>query len=242
MTQYIGIKLINGFPMNRLAYTEFRGWQLPDDENGADEGYLVEYLNGKPNTEQYEGYVSWSPKAVFEKAYRPVTGMNFGMALEAAKAGKRISRSGWNVKGQYVRALIPQAPHPDDSPDAVPSNPYFKMWDNNPQAEGTFTTFLILKNAQNKVFPWLPSTGDLMADDWLVVDEALVTDIPPHQLRVLKELEEVSNRLKALNAFIDGGSEIFAKLDLSEQGRLREQATYMADYQDVLIRRVAAFQ
>lgn len=224
MTQYIGIKLINGFPMNRLAYNVFRGWQLPDDENGADEGFLVEYLNGKPNTEQYEGYVSWSPKAVFEKAYRPVTGMNFGLALEAAKAGKRISRSGWNGKGQYVK-WIPGF------------GAAFKVDDC--EVAGC----LVLKNAQGVVQPgWVPSMGDLMADDWLVVDEALVTDIPPHQLRVLKELEEVSNRLKALNTFIDGGSEIFTKLALSEQGRLREQATYMADYQDVLIRRVAAFQ
>lgn len=70
---HIGTKLINAEPMTRAAYNELRGWQLPADENGADEGHLVEYLDGgKPNVEGREGYISWSPKEVFEKAYRPV--------------------------------------------------------------------------------------------------------------------------------------------------------------------------
>lgn len=71
MKRYIGTKVINAKPMNRLEYNEFRGWTLPADENGADEGYLVEYVDGgKPNTPQYAGYVSWSPKEQFEKAYK----------------------------------------------------------------------------------------------------------------------------------------------------------------------------
>lgn len=72
MEQYIGKKLINAKPMNRLEYNQFRGWKLPADENGADEGYLVEYVDGgKANTDEYEGYVSWSPADVFNRAYRP---------------------------------------------------------------------------------------------------------------------------------------------------------------------------
>lgn len=93
----------------------------------------------------------------------------FSDALMWLKEGKRVQRAGWNGAGQYVRLLSPYAPHPEDSPDAFPLNPYFKMWDNNAQAEGTFAPFLILKNAQNKVFPWFPSMGDLMATDWQVV-------------------------------------------------------------------------
>lgn len=49
--------------MNRLEYSQFRGWELPADENGADQGLLVEYVDGgKANTAEYAGYVSWSPK------------------------------------------------------------------------------------------------------------------------------------------------------------------------------------
>ena len=71
MKKYIGTKVINAMPMNRQDYNDFRGWTLPEDENGEDEGYLVEYIDGgKANTSQYAGYVSWSPKEVFEHAYK----------------------------------------------------------------------------------------------------------------------------------------------------------------------------
>lgn len=73
MKKYIGTKEINAIPMNRQEYNDFRGWKLPDDENGTDEGYLVEYVDGgKANTPQYKGYVSWSPKGVFERAYEAI--------------------------------------------------------------------------------------------------------------------------------------------------------------------------
>lgn len=71
MKKYIGTKVINAMPMNRQEYNDFRDWKLPADEDGTDEGYLVEYVDGgKANTPQYAGYVSWSPKDVFEKAYK----------------------------------------------------------------------------------------------------------------------------------------------------------------------------
>lgn len=73
MKKYIGKKEVNAIPMNRQEYNDFRGWKLPDDENGEDEGYLVEYVDGgKANTPQYNGYVSWSPRDVFERAYKPI--------------------------------------------------------------------------------------------------------------------------------------------------------------------------
>ena len=43
---YIGTKRINAMAMNRLAYNQLRGWELPSDENGEDEGFLVEYVDG----------------------------------------------------------------------------------------------------------------------------------------------------------------------------------------------------
>lgn len=39
---YIGTKLIKADPMTRKEYNDFRGWQLPADEDGNDPGYLVE--------------------------------------------------------------------------------------------------------------------------------------------------------------------------------------------------------
>lgn len=70
MTHYVGTKQVIATPMNRLAYNEYRGWQLPDNENGADEGYLVEYTDGgAPNDPRHAGYISWSPKEQFDNAY-----------------------------------------------------------------------------------------------------------------------------------------------------------------------------
>ncbi|MGL4569043.1 MAG: Gp49 family protein [Fusobacteriaceae bacterium] len=63
MEKYLGVKVIEATPMTRGDYNIFRGWKLPADENGADEGYKVIYNNdGIP-------YISWSPKEVFTKAY-----------------------------------------------------------------------------------------------------------------------------------------------------------------------------
>ncbi len=61
MKKYVGTKVIEAKPMTRGDYNEYRGWQIPANENPADEGYLVKYS---------DGYVSWSPTYVFEKAYR----------------------------------------------------------------------------------------------------------------------------------------------------------------------------
>lgn len=69
-TLYIGSKILAAWPMSRLAYNEYRGWSLPDDEDGTDEGYLVEYLDGgKPNHPDHAGYISWSPKEQFDNSY-----------------------------------------------------------------------------------------------------------------------------------------------------------------------------
>ena len=73
METYIGTKVVNALPMNRREYNNLRGWSLPADENGDDKGYLVEYtdrVENPPHVHGFKGYISWSPKEVFERAYR----------------------------------------------------------------------------------------------------------------------------------------------------------------------------
>lgn len=70
---YEGTKRVRARPMTRGDYNAYRGWQVPTDENPADEGYLVEYEDGgKSNHPDHKGYISWSPKDVFERAYKLV--------------------------------------------------------------------------------------------------------------------------------------------------------------------------
>ncbi|MHA0939843.1 DUF2829 domain-containing protein [Enterobacter kobei] len=154
MTQHIGVKLINAYPMTRLAYNDFRGWELPSDENGSDEGYLVEYLDGgKPNTDRFNGYVSWSPKDVFDKAYRPVAGLSFGLAVEALKSGKRVTRAGWNGKGLWLE-LVQQSTSVD--------LPYIRLIYPVP-GNGA------MPYPNGARVPWAPSQTDVLADDWQIL-------------------------------------------------------------------------
>lgn len=70
MQKYVGSKIVAAEPMTRLEYNQYRGWELPADENGTDDGYLVEYMDGgKSNHPNHSGYISWSPKEQFDKGY-----------------------------------------------------------------------------------------------------------------------------------------------------------------------------
>lgn len=73
MAQYIGVKVIESAQlMTKQEYWDIRGWADPGNEDPNEQVYLVEYepREGEvPNLKGYEGYVSMSPKAVFEEAY-----------------------------------------------------------------------------------------------------------------------------------------------------------------------------
>ena len=70
--KYKCTKEVFATPMNRGEYNTLRGWHVPDDENPNDAGYLVEYLDGgKPNHPDFDNYISWSPKDIFERGYNP---------------------------------------------------------------------------------------------------------------------------------------------------------------------------
>lgn len=60
MQKYIGTKALVAVLMTLGDYNLHRGWNIPADEDPAKEGYLVQYE---------DGYVSWSPKEVFEESY-----------------------------------------------------------------------------------------------------------------------------------------------------------------------------
>ena len=71
MVQYTGTKTVFATPMTRGEYNALRGWEVPEDEDPADLGYLVQYVScGRSNLEELGGYISWSPQAAFEDAYR----------------------------------------------------------------------------------------------------------------------------------------------------------------------------
>lgn len=167
MKTFLGTKQVAATPMTRAAYNDYRNWTLPADEDGADDGYLVEYLDGgKANDSRHAGYISWSPKEQFDAAYRPTTGLSFGLAIEALKAGKRVSRAGWNGKGMWL-VLVPGTPVAHLRPGTPYGNatglgsceilPHIDMWTVNAER-------------RRAMLPgWVASQTDMLADDWQIV-------------------------------------------------------------------------
>lgn len=167
MQRYIGTKEILAIPMTRAAYNEYRGWPLLDDERGADQGYLVEYADGgQPNHPKHNGYISWSPAEVFERAYRRCDGRTFGMAIEALKAGLRVAREGWNGKGMWLSLSGPVR-------EVAPGD----FWSENnaryARENGGLAKVLptiTMKTATGEILMgWLASQTDMLAEDWTIV-------------------------------------------------------------------------
>jgi hypothetical protein len=172
MKQYIGVKMINAKPMTRAAYNDFRGWQLPANENGDDDGFLVEYLDGgKANTDLYAGYVSWSPAEVFHNAYGATDGMTFGLALEALKQGKKVTRAGWNGKNMWLSLSGPLEGR------VIGADQFWS--ENNQQWARQFGGAMVLPcitmktvNASGReaiLMGWLASQTDMLSNDWSIV-------------------------------------------------------------------------
>lgn len=166
---YIGTKKVSAEPMTRAAYNAFRGWTVPADENGSDEGYLVEYLDGgAPNTPTYVGYVSWSPKEQFEKAYRSDS-LTFGDALYYLKEGKRVARAGWNGKGMWLSLSGPQEGREIHADSFWSENNTNYAYD-QPNAHATVLPCITMKTATGEILMgWLASQTDMLAEDWTVL-------------------------------------------------------------------------
>lgn len=167
MKKYIGTKIIFAMPMTKEEYCDYRGWLVPGDEDPNEEVYLVEYEadeNSKPNHPEHAGYISMSPKHVFEKAYRETTGLTFGQAIEAAKLGKPICRKGWNGAGMFAY-IVPGAFYPAQTGVA---KDYF-----GEKAMVPYREYWALKTAQGDVSTWAPSGSDSLADDWEIFKEII---------------------------------------------------------------------
>jgi hypothetical protein len=161
MKTYIGTKVLKAAPMTRKEYCTYRGWPVPDDENPDDAGYLVEYEDHQHrNHANHDGYISWSPTDVFEKAYRPMGCLTFGLVIEALKMGLRASRTGWNGKGMFIY-LVPENSYPAQTGAA-------KAHFGN-DAMVPYRAYIAMKTAQGDVVPWAPAQTDVLGEDWFLL-------------------------------------------------------------------------
>lgn len=90
--------------------------------------------------------------------------LTFGEALEEMKRGNKVARIGWNGKDMF-------AVYQKGYPNGIGANK------NTAEAygveEGTmlkFRPYLQLKTAQDDIAMWTPSTSDILAEDWYLVE------------------------------------------------------------------------
>lgn len=149
MQQYIGTKIIEAAPAIRKGGKVYDlTWPIPKSMESEELGYRVRYP---------DGYESWSPKDVFEEAYRPTDAMSFGLAIEAAKKGKRIARKGWNGKRQYVE-LATAISYASPIGAVV-----------NAEHDAIGNQALAFVGTSGVQMGWLASQADMLADDWMIV-------------------------------------------------------------------------
>lgn len=156
-----GGKLVEAYQMTRKEYNILRGWDLPFDENGEDEGFLLNSLtNAKPNTDFLDGYVSWVTKEQKESEFRVTKMFPFGMAIEALKLGYKVARTGWNGKGMYLVLFDP----------ARDNLQTLTAYCNETSIEKALRPFILMSTADNQYVPWMASQSDMLEDDWKIIE------------------------------------------------------------------------
>lgn len=102
----------------------------------------------------------------------------FGQAIEAAKNGNLVSRSGWNGKGMFVFIRPSDVLRSDQLPNIKSLPQSVKNWyakNGNPTGEAfgiSFTSYFCMKAADNSIVNgWLASQTDMTAEDWGIVSE-----------------------------------------------------------------------
>lgn len=155
MKQYIGTKILEAEPAVRFRGTVYGLADtvplhlMEEYPEEVQRGYRLRYP---------DGYISWSPENVFQEAYRRTDGMNFGLAIEAAKKGKKIARQGWNGKNQYVE-LADCISYKNNAGEIV-----------NVDHCNIGNKALAFVGTSGVQMGWLASQADMLADDWHIVE------------------------------------------------------------------------
>jgi hypothetical protein len=146
MKAYIGIKFVDAEPMTVQEYNkQIRPLHYSGE---SQEGYKVVYE---------DGYVSWSPKNVFEKAYKLTSKITFGLAIEAVKLGHKAAREGWNGKNQYIE-LATNISYTNASAKII-----------NAEHDAIGNKAIAFVGTSGVQLGWLASQADILAEDWAIV-------------------------------------------------------------------------
>lgn len=148
-----------GGDISKVSISEPDKDLLSTDPDAFNEGFIAR----NPDNHDDMWYIS---KEYYDKNLEEVNseskeGLNFGQAIEAAKQGKRVARSGWNGSGMFAY-IVPAASYPAQTGAAKAHFgengmvPYRAYW--------------ALKTAQEDIATWTPSGSDTLAEDWIILD------------------------------------------------------------------------
>lgn len=97
---------------------------------------------------------------VADEENTPVLGgealFSFGEAVKYLKRGLKVARKGWNGKGMWLMLFL-----------TPPTSAFF--------VDGVtygFLPYIQMKTVDNKMVPWLASQTDVLAEDWVIAEEA----------------------------------------------------------------------
>ena len=104
MPLFQGKKDVYAKPLTLGEYNKLQGWDIPADQDPTTEGYLVEYKDGgKSNHPDFDGYISWSPKEVFEGSYKEIETPLGRLVIEGIELDARATGLGaFIATGKHV--------------------------------------------------------------------------------------------------------------------------------------------
>ena len=156
MNKYVGIKILKH--AEQMTHGEYAVEKFGEDNAIHTTEFSKQSKDSLGYKVVYEdGYVSWSPKDVFEAAYRPITELTFGFAIEAARAGHRVARRSWGSVSSFVYY--------------VPGGEYKTQTDVAKKVFGDTTfydEYLAILLPNGKVTMFIPGMDSILAEDWYI--------------------------------------------------------------------------
>lgn len=221
MSKFIGVKMVEAVPMtaSEALQKDYRVGQNGTIIAPTTRGYEVTY---------HDGYKSWSPADVFEASYFGLDEDNDGTKILLEDVNNFIdnvdvSKIGNKTTLVHARTLTG-----------------FEMINHSSCVDPANYNELLgkeyaMEEITNKVWSHLGFVLQWAKNGLNKTNNDI--NIPPHVLRMMKEQEELGDKITKLQMFISN-SPIFNTLSETKKTLMTKQLTHMSDYFHVLEERI----
>lgn len=251
MKRFNALTKVTAKPMTRQEYNDLRGWELPADEDGSDDGYLTVDVNADSNFDGYDGHVSWKPKALFDDQFYEVDDEPVGVKCTAPSdleptldevATLASNRSLCNcletgdTNNNKKESLLERHCNATgiDSGSIKCAIGTF----NGEERFGFVAAVIVAENCEMSVqcddgaVATILTPEHAKSKNWRIVD----TPKPSHLTRLNIEIGQLQDRIDKLQKFLSGVIPDF--IAESEIKLLADQHRHMLRYRDILNRRI----